>query len=552
MRDAWKEWEGRVVNKEFRLGEYLGGSERAGVFMTQYGPESRKAAVKLIPVGTWEQATAEAELSRLQSARELSHPHLLQILQAGRTTLDDTELLFVVMEYAEEDLSQILPERPLKAAEVGEMLGPTLDALAHLHGKGFVHGHLKPANVMAVGDQLKLSSDGVSPSGERRGAPGESSDYDAPEMARGENEAASDVWSLGVLLVMALTQRLPGWDESKEELLLPEKLPAPFNDIVRHCLRLDSRARWSLAEIAACSGLGSPVASASVPKVDLRQSAVAPRATTPTRAASFERSGARAREARVGDPGSAVGPRLAVSQRKAIPAPPNLTAQRRLNAVTYVAAAVVLVIVGILVVPRLFRDRSINSQTDSTVQERSTAAAQAPGRSTPARAPSSARASARAPETRAGGPEGRANSGIAPVSDQGARGEALSETGSSVGREKPEGLSGARGKAPRRGLTAGQVAEQVVPDVPRSALDTIRGTVRVGVRISVDSSGNVTEAELDSPGPSKYFAQLALEAAQQWKFEPPKMEGRNVLSDWLLHFQFTGKGTKVIPVQSDP
>jgi hypothetical protein len=30
------------------------------------------------------------------------------------------------------------------------------------------------------------------------------------------------------------------------------------------------------------------------------------------------------------------------------------------------------------------------------------------------------------------------------------------------------------------------------------------------------------------------------------------VEGRNVLSDWLLHFQFTGQGTKVTPVQSDP
>jgi TonB family protein len=112
--------------------------------------------------------------------------------------------------------------------------------------------------------------------------------------------------------------------------------------------------------------------------------------------------------------------------------------------------------------------------------------------------------------------------------------------------------SAARGKASKRGLTPGQVAQQVVPEVPQSARDTIRGTVRVGVRISVDSAGNVTEAELDSPGPSKYFAHLALEAAQQWRFEPPKVEGRNVLSDWLLHFQFTGQGTKVIPVQSDP
>src|ERR1700739_1191373 len=125
MPQAWKELEGRVINKEFRLGDYLGGSDDAGVFMTQYGPESLKAALKLISIGRWDPATVEAELSLLQSARELSHPHLLQIFEAGHTTVDDTEMLFVVMEYADEDLSQFLPKRPLAVAEARDMLGPT-------------------------------------------------------------------------------------------------------------------------------------------------------------------------------------------------------------------------------------------------------------------------------------------------------------------------------------------------------------------------------------------------------------------------------------------
>ena len=493
MPKAWKEWEGRVVKKEFRLGDYLGGSERAGVFMTQYGPESLKAAVKLIPVGTWDQATLDAELSRLQSARELSHPYLLQIFQAGRTQLDDTDLLFVVMEHAEEDLSQFLPKRPLTPAEVREMLEPTVEALAYLHGKGFVHGRLKPANVMAIGDQLKLSSDGISRSGGRSAPPGQNSYYNAPEIGRGENEAASDVWSLGMLLVVTLTQDLPGWDAGENEPVLPENVPPPFDEIARHCLRRDPRARWSLAEIAARSRLASPVVSTAGRKAEFRQSGVTPRA--------------------------AAGPQLAVLQRKGIPAPPTFPYKGRSNAGLYVAAVVVAVIVGVLVVPRLFRGVSNISNSEQI---------------TPTRAPA------------------RASAEIAPVRDQGARREESGETNSRVGGEEPGGLFGARGRTVRRVLTAGQVAEQVLPNVPQSARETIRGTVRVGVRISVDSSGNVTEAELDSAGPSKYFARLALEAAQHWKFEPPKVEGQNVLSDWLLHFQFTEKGTRVIPEQSDP
>ena len=539
MPQTWKEWEGRVLNEEFRLGEYLGGSERAGIFLTEHGPEARKAAIKLIRVGTGvetgDQATVEAELSRLHSARELSHPNLLQIFQAGRAKLDDTELLFVVMEYAEEDLSQILPNRPLTVPEAREILRPTLDALGYLHGKGLVHGHLKPTNVMAIGDQLKLSSDGISPSGERRGALGQRSDYDAPEIAQGENSAAGsaatgatsferadardrearvgdpDVWSLGMLLVMALTQRLPDWNASGEEPIVPENVPPPFDDIARHCLLREARARWSLADIAARASFGSP-AQPAAPKQELRQSAATPR--------------------------PAGGPRLAAPQRKAIPGPPKFTAKRRSNAGAYLTVAIVVALVGIFVVPRLFRGGAINSQTSDS-QTRSRADSQ-----TDSTAPEQPTRSAQAPA--------RAKPVIPEARERAERGEAASETSSPVGVEKPEALSGVRADALRRGLTAGQVAQQVLPDVPASASATIQGTVRVGVRVSVDSAGNVTEAELDSPGPSKYFAHLAVEAAQQWKFEPPKMEGRNVLSDWLLRFQFTQSGTKVIPVESDP
>jgi len=47
------------------------------------------------------------------------------------------------------------------------------------------------------------------------------------------------------------------------------------------------------------------------------------------------------------------------------------------------------------------------------------------------------------------------------------------------------------------------VLHQVLPDVPESASDTIQGTIRVNVRVNVDSSGNVVEADLTSPGPSR-------------------------------------------------
>jgi len=47
---------------------------------------------------------------------------------------------------------------------------------------------------------------------------------------------------------------------------------------------------------------------------------------------------------------------------------------------------------------------------------------------------------------------------------------------------------------------------------------------------------------LTNPGPSKYFARLALQAAQQWKFTPPRENGQAVPSQWTILFEFTKGG----------
>jgi TonB family protein len=83
------------------------------------------------------------------------------------------------------------------------------------------------------------------------------------------------------------------------------------------------------------------------------------------------------------------------------------------------------------------------------------------------------------------------------------------------------------------------VLHQEIPDVPRSARASIRGNIKVTVRVSVDRAGNVVGATLEERGSSKYFARLATEAARKWKFvaaeDPPSRA-------WRLRFEFTRGG----------
>jgi TonB family protein len=96
-------------------------------------------------------------------------------------------------------------------------------------------------------------------------------------------------------------------------------------------------------------------------------------------------------------------------------------------------------------------------------------------------------------------------------------------------------------------VAPGRVLEQILPDVPRSASNTIRGTVRVTVKVRVDPAGNVSAVDLVSPGPSRYFARLSSEAAQRWKFAPATRVGQPVASAWTLRFEYTRTDTRAIP-----
>ena len=86
----------------------------------------------------------------------------MRLFERGTCAAEQDSLFYVVMEYADENLSQVIPDRPLTVEEAKQVLEPALSALAYLHSRGFAHGHLKPSNFMAIDSSLKISSDGVS------------------------------------------------------------------------------------------------------------------------------------------------------------------------------------------------------------------------------------------------------------------------------------------------------------------------------------------------------------------------------------------------------
>jgi len=409
-------WQGKVVDGRFPLQEWLGSSDGSNVFLTELA--GGKAALKLVPVS--DNAAAQQQLAQWKLCSRLSHPNLLRIFDAGTCSIKDSQFAFVVMEYAEEDLSQVLPVRQLTAKEAREMLTPLISVLSYLHGQNLIHAAIKPSNIMAVENQLKVSSDHVqSVSGTKRLR--SRGQYDAPETAAGEISPASDIWSLGATLTAAFGQRIQTADLSPvSEPEIQRYIPDPFRQVARECLRRNPSERCTLPKIK-----------------------------------------------------SLLDPSIAVARH--IPDAPRKDRSRLLPMVLLAAAVIVA---GLLIVR-------------GARHTRSTPAVPAP----------------------------------APVTQP----------------------TPTKTESPSLGSQPGAVAERNVPSVPASARNTVTGKVRVIVRVAVDSSGRVSDATLISPGPSKYFARIALESARQWTFQPPSVNGSPAASAWTLRYLFGRAGTEVIP-----
>ena len=250
MSDSWKQWESQVVNGRFTLLRFLGESERSGVFLVDKSEGGKsQTVVELVAAAS---VDANDQLRQWKAAADLDHPNVIRVFESGRCELGGVDFLYVQTEYAEEDLSQILPQRTLTEGETRQVLDAVLKGLAYIHGKGLVHGRVKPSNILAAGDVVKMSSDSLRAVGEVARQRGEKSVYDAPETGTGPLGPSADVWSLGVTLAEVLTQRMPVLESAQgREWTLPTGMPEPFQEIARHCLQVDPGNRWTVAQIAA-------------------------------------------------------------------------------------------------------------------------------------------------------------------------------------------------------------------------------------------------------------------------------------------------------------
>jgi hypothetical protein len=543
MSEMWKKWEGQVVDHKYQLQRYVGSTDHSVVFQAEcHDSEPHQIAIKFVSA---EVAGKEQQLANWKTASQLSHPDLLKVYGSGQCRIEDTDLLYVVMEYAEENLSQVLPHRALVTEETREMLNAISSVLVYLHENNLVHGHIKPSNILASGETLKLSSDTISPAGEVHEMRRERSGYDAPELPGSPYTPAADVWSLGVTLVETLTQQ-PAFLPFNEQAdpIVPGEMREPFQEIARQTLRRDPRRRWSSEQIAekvhptpavaksvaAGAGTTTRAVASSTGPVAVSTEPPPPAMTSALNVPLSRERAAPLAKQEAAPPVRRAAPRASSSKEE------GLQPRETVALPSYVIPvfAGLLVVIALIVLPFALRHRG--PAQASSVSPASTASS-----SSPAASPN------------ANGAAAQPTLEVAP-----ANANAAPEKSAPVAAPHPQPVTpatatgaagGAKDMAPSAPKTFsrsnGEALDQVRPEVPGHALNTIHGTVRVRVKVHADPAGNVSSAVLDNAGPSHYFADLSLKAAKQWVFTPPEVDGHSVPSDWMIQFHYTSGGVQM-------
>ncbi len=200
---------------EYRVQERLGEGAMGTVYRAIRDLEDTPVALKLVRS---EFATdglyRQRFLHEARAASEVSHPHLVNVVDAGE--VDGRQFLAM----------RLVSGRPLdQLVKAGELLAPdtaaTLatqigDALDALHAKGVVHRDVKAANILFQDDGSAALTDfglakgtgyeGLTAVGQIVGT----IEYLAPERIVGQEAApASDLYALGCVIYESLVGRTP-------------------------------------------------------------------------------------------------------------------------------------------------------------------------------------------------------------------------------------------------------------------------------------------------------------------------------------------------------
>ena len=230
------------LGRRFRNPRPLGQGAGGAVHAVSDGVRRRDVALKLLPAGE--------EPAEFRTLRQLAHPGIVRVLDVGRAPTG--EAWFTMDLVAGRPLGA--PPAPQEAGLALRRIAMLLDAVAVLHDRGWVHGDLKPDNVLLRADDRPVLIDfglALAAHDTDRGLRG-TLGWIAPEVIAGADASPlSDLYAVGVLAHGELCARLPFEEDANDPGLgATDRISLPLDDP-----RAAATAAWLCALLRRDPGL---------------------------------------------------------------------------------------------------------------------------------------------------------------------------------------------------------------------------------------------------------------------------------------------------------
>jgi serine/threonine protein kinase len=217
--------EGAVVDGRYRIRGRIGSGGMADVYLAEDQQLGREVAIKVLHRRfARDQQFVERFKREARAAAGLNHPNVVNIFDRGEH--DGT--YYIAMENLPgRTLRDLLHEEaPLDQERAIHFGVQILQAAGFAHRNGIVHRDFKPHNVIVgADDRLKVTDFGIARAGASEmtetGSIMGTAQYLSPEQAQGQHvEAASDIYSIGVMLYEMLTGQVPFTGDSAVSIAL--------------------------------------------------------------------------------------------------------------------------------------------------------------------------------------------------------------------------------------------------------------------------------------------------------------------------------------------